>query len=72
MTIVNKYLYVKAYGKLPKGNKNWGFKPCDNRGNISWNEETAYAYNMNFSDAKEWAKDHFSGCYEVYILPYVR
>lgn len=55
--------------RIARGKRTWGFKPGDGAGHIYEDVEPGYAYNMSFSDAKIWAKDHFSGYPEVYVLP---
>lgn len=63
----NQYLYLQAHGKFPKGKRTWYFQPGDGAGHLY--QEFGYAVDMNYTEAKRWAKDHFSGYQEVYVMP---
>lgn len=69
MTKVNRSLYIAAHSRNPRGKRTWGFKPGDGEGHMYSDVETGYAYDMSFSDAQVWAREHFSGYPEVYVLP---
>ena len=72
MTRVNYYLYEKTYDKKPRGKQTWAFIPGDGAGHPYSASEIAYALSMTFTQAKKWAKEHFSGYAEVYVLPLPR